>query len=71
MIKSFNIDLSAEGAKDFLQFIKNLDYVSENEEISLTEEQKKILDSREKKYLDGETKLYSWKEVKESLRKNK
>lgn len=44
--------------------------IEEEEELKLSDEQKRILDERRKRHLNGESKSYSWAEVKKKAKKS-
>jgi putative addiction module component (TIGR02574 family) len=44
--------------------------VDEQEDLKLSNEQKRLLDERRKKHQKGESKSYSWEEVKKKARKS-
>ena len=68
MIRTLYLDDTGEKAKAFLEFVKTLDFVSEeNEEFTLSTDHIKELDAALKEHEEGKANYKSWDSVRQQL----
>ena len=71
MTRTFYIDESRKGAKELLAYLRSLEFVIEENEDLITEEQYQILEQRRMNHLSGKSKTYSLEEVVSTIRSKK
>jgi len=71
MTRTFYIDESRKGAKELLAYLRSLEFVVEESEPSLTDDQFELLELRRSGYLNGTSKTYTIEEVESNIRSRK
>jgi hypothetical protein len=71
MTRTFYIDESRKGAKELLAYLRSLEFVVEESEPSLTDDQFELLEHRRSGYLDGTSKTYTIEVVESNIRSRK
>lgn len=71
MTRTFYIDESRKGAKELLAYLRSLEFVVEESEASLTDDQFDLLEQRRSSYLNGTSNSYTIEEVESTIRARK